>query len=71
MSTSKLSTIVRRHDRPDAYKDALHEELAKARTEHGKTALPRQTIPTVWQIDEQVYELYGLTEEEIKIEEGG
>ncbi len=49
---------------------ALNQELAAARTEHDKTALQRQIDATDGQIDKLVYELYGLTEEEIGIVEG-
>ena len=42
---------------------------AAARTEHDQTALQRQIHATDRQIDELVYELYGLTEEEIGIVE--
>jgi adenine-specific DNA-methyltransferase len=48
----------------------LHKQLASAKTEHEKTALHRQIDATDEQIDQLVYELYGLTEEEIKIVEG-
>jgi hypothetical protein len=43
--------------------------LAAARTSHEKTALQRQIEATDGQIDRLVYELYGLTEEEIGIVE--
>jgi methylase of polypeptide subunit release factors len=49
---------------------ALHKQLAAAKIEHEKTALQRQIEATDRQIDALVYELYGLTEEEIKIVEG-
>ena len=42
---------------------ALNKQLAITNTAHEKTALQRQ-------IDQLVYELYGLTDEEIKIVEG-
>jgi hypothetical protein len=51
----------------------LHErrnEVRAARTEHEKTTLQRQIDATDKQIDQLVYELYGLTEEEIRIVEG-
>ena len=48
----------------------LHKQLASARTDHEKTAIQRQIDATDRQIDQLVYELYGLTEEEIKIVEG-
>jgi hypothetical protein len=50
---------------------ALHRQLAAAKIEHEKTALERQIEATDRQIDALVYELYGLTEQEIKIVEGG
>jgi hypothetical protein len=45
-------------------------EVASAKTDHEKTALHRQIDATDKQIDELVYELYGLTEEERRIVEG-
>jgi type I restriction-modification system DNA methylase subunit len=47
----------------------LHKQLAAARTPQEKTALERQINATDTQIDRFVYDLYGLTEEEIKIVE--
>ncbi len=49
---------------------ALHKQLADARLEQDKTAIQRQIDATDRQIDALVYELYGLTEEEIAIVEG-
>ena len=49
----------------------LHPKLAGARTPQEKTALERQIAATDTQIDALVYELYGLTAEEIAIVEGG
>ena len=50
----------------------LNKQLAKAKTSHEKTALKRQIEATDRQIDKLVYELYGLTDEEIAIvEESG
>ncbi|KAA0226898.1 hypothetical protein EDS67_18450 [candidate division KSB1 bacterium] len=46
---------------------ALHQQLAAAKISHDKTALQRQIEATDKQIDQLVYELYGLSEEEIKI----
>jgi type I restriction-modification system DNA methylase subunit len=48
----------------------LHKQLASAKTEHEKTALQRQIDATDKQIDQLVYQLYGLTEEETRIVEG-
>ena len=63
-----------RHDRMVALVDQmleLHKQLASARTDHDKTVIQRQIDATDRQIDQLVYELYGLTEEEIKIVEEG
>jgi hypothetical protein len=48
----------------------LNERLQDAKLEHEKTLLSRQVEATDTAIDKLVYELYGLTEEEIKIVEG-
>lgn len=61
-----------RHDRMVALVErmlALHQQLAAAKIGHDKTALQRQIEATDKQIDQLVYELYGLNEEEIKIVE--
>ena len=50
---------------------SLHKHLPQARTPHDQTALERQIEAAGRQIDALVYELYGLTEEEIGIVEGG
>jgi len=47
----------------------LHRRVAEAKTGHEKTLLSRQIEETDRQIDNLVYELYGLSEEEIKIVE--
>lgn len=48
---------------------ALHRQLAAARTPQEKSVLERQIAATDAQIDRLVYDLYGLTEDEIKIVE--
>ncbi len=48
----------------------LHKKLAAARTPQEQNALERQITATDQQIDRLVYDLYGLTEEEIRIVEG-
>jgi hypothetical protein len=61
-----------RHDRMVALVESmlsLHKQLAAANTDHEKTALQRQIDATDRQIDHLVYELYGLTDEEIAIVE--
>jgi hypothetical protein len=49
---------------------ALHQQAAGARTPQEQTALERQIAATDTQIDHLVYDLYGVTEDEIKIVEG-
>ncbi len=48
---------------------SLNKKLTAAKTDHEKTSLQRQVDATDRQIDRLVYELYGLTEEEIRIVE--
>jgi len=48
----------------------LHKQLHEAKTGHEQTLLQRRIDATDKQIDKLVYELYGLTEDEIKIVEG-
>ena len=48
----------------------LHSRLAKAKTDHERTVIERQIEATDGEIDRLVYELYGLTEEEIALVEG-
>jgi len=48
----------------------LNEQLAIAKMSQEKTPIQRQIDATDRQIDQLVYELYGLTEEEIRIVEG-
>ena len=49
----------------------LYKQLASAKTDHDKTVIQRQIDATDRQIDQLAYELYGLTQEEIKIVEEG
>ena len=61
------------HDRMVSLVEAmldLHKKLAAAKTPQEKTVLERQIAATDAEIDRLVYELYGLTEDEIKIVEG-
>jgi hypothetical protein len=48
----------------------LNKRLQDASTDHEKTLLQRQIEATDASIDKLVYELYGLTDEEIGIVEG-
>jgi hypothetical protein len=62
-----------RHDRMVGLVEqmlALHQKLAKAKSPHDKAALQGQIDATDRLIDRLVYELYGLTEDEIRIVEG-
>lgn len=47
----------------------LHKQLAAAKIPDAKTRIQRQIDATDKQIDQLIYALYGLTEEEIKIVE--
>jgi len=47
----------------------LHKQLTAVKTSHEKTAIQRQIDTTDKQIDQLVYELYDLSEEEIRIVE--
>ena len=63
---------VTRHDRIISLVDSMlsfNKQLLEARTPHEQITLQRQIEATDDQIDALVYELYGLTEEEIKIVE--
>jgi hypothetical protein len=46
---------------------SLHKQLSIAKTPDDKTRLQRQIDATDHQIDQLVYELYGLTEREIRM----
>ena len=62
------------HDRMVTFVDQmlkLHKQLSSAKTDHDKTVIQRQIDATDRQIDRLVYELYGLTEEEIQIVDEG
>jgi len=48
----------------------LNKRLQDAKLEHEKTLMQRQIAATDASIDKLVYELYGMTKEEIKIVEG-
>ena len=47
----------------------LHKQLPAAKTTHEQTAIQRQIDATDAEINKLVYELYGLTDEEIRIVE--
>jgi hypothetical protein len=48
----------------------LNRQLPAAKTTHDKTLIQRQMDATDKRIDALVYELYGLTDEEIRLVEG-
>jgi TaqI-like C-terminal specificity domain len=63
---------VARHDRMVKLVDSmlsLHESLAEAKIEGERTVVQHQIDATDRQIDRLVYDLYGLTDEEIEIVE--
>jgi hypothetical protein len=47
----------------------LHKDVLKTKTDQARIVIQRQIDATDKQIDALVYELYGLTEEEIRIVE--
>ncbi len=47
----------------------LHKDLGTVKTPREKEAIERQVAATGAQIDQIVYDLYGLTDEEIRIVE--
>ena len=49
----------------------LHKDLPKAKMPHEQESLKRTIEATDKQIDGSVYEFYGLTEDEVRIVEGG
>ena len=49
---------------------SVHKKLQTARAEQDKTLLQRQITATDKEIDRLVYDLYGLTDDEIAIIEG-
>ena len=72
MPLPDLATDVTRHDKMVALVErmlALHEKLATAAIPADKDLYQRQIEATDRQIDALVYELYGLTEEEIGVVE--
>ncbi len=65
---------VARHDKMVSLVEqmlALHKSLAGAKMPHDRESLQRQIDATDEQIDHLVYDLYGLTDDEIKIVEEG
>jgi hypothetical protein len=49
----------------------LHNDLPKAKTPHERDSIERTIAATDKQIDALVYELYGLTEDEMRFVEAG
>ena len=49
----------------------VHKDLPKAKTPHEQESIKRHIAATDRQIDALVYELYGLTKDEILVVEGG
>ena len=73
IARSAISADAARHDRLVELVQSmldLHKALSSAGPEHERTLLARRIEATDRQIDRLVYELYGLTEEEIGLVEG-
>jgi hypothetical protein len=49
---------------------SLNKQLPATKTDHEKTAIQRQINAVDQQIDQVIYALYGLNEDEIKLVEG-
>jgi hypothetical protein len=77
MSTSAPDSVRRLVDRFDRDREVFlspdykEEQLRGAKPPHEQESLQRQITDTDKSIDALVYELYGLTEDEIRIVEGG
>jgi hypothetical protein len=56
---------------PDFVFIHLHRQLSSSGPDHERTLIARQIEAKDRQIDALVYELYGLTEEEIRLVEAG
>ena len=68
-SRALLGKALARHDKLTETMLNLHKVLPKAKTPHEQESLKRTIAATDAQIDALVYELYGLTEEEIGVAE--
>ena len=55
---------------PDGNEMRIMKDLPKAKTPHERESLKRTIAATDKQIEQLVYELYGLAEDEIRIVEG-
>ncbi len=64
-----LELVERMLDPSASSGQALHKQLPKAKTPHEQESLKRTIAATDAQIDALVYELYRLTEDEIRIVE--
>lgn len=70
----QIAAQISRHDEIRNLVDrmlALHQQLAKTKSPPDRASLELQIAATDRRIDRLIYELYGLTEEEIRIVEGG
>ncbi|MBU0529495.1 N-6 DNA methylase, partial [bacterium] len=68
ITTANVSTVKKITEKSKSM-TMLYQTLPKAKTDHDRTILQRQIDATDKQIDKLVYELYDLTDEEIKIVE--
>jgi hypothetical protein len=58
------------HSKPRLRCNLLHRRLPSARTPQEREVLKRHVAAVDGQIDRLVYQLYGLSEEEVRIVEG-
>jgi len=72
-SSQSLSDFGARHDKMVELVERmldLHKQLPKAKTPHEQESLKRTFAATDNRVDALVYELYGLTEGEMRVVEG-
>ena len=67
----KIGNLVQDFHRNESHYKSTSYTEAQAKTDKDKTYYENKCASLDRQIDRLVYELYGLTEEEIKIVEGG
>ena len=72
MGTPAPDAVKRLVDHLDLGREvSLSGDYSAAKTPHEQESIKRRIAASDGQIDSLVYELYGLTEEEIRIVEGG
>jgi hypothetical protein len=69
VETKKPSVHIKQDIAPAFYQLATHKNIAAVKTAHERTGFQRQAEATDREIDQWVYDLYGLTDDEIRIVE--